>query len=494
MPQAQKTTSTKRSNQFARGVAFLSGGTLLSFFLSIFTAPVTSRLFPPEAFGVAAFFISFATIVGPVAGLRYDKAILLPKEDEEASGLFYLTVFWMVLSSLVLWFPVRAFGASYLARFSAGELSGALWWFPVGVFFFAIILPMQAWLTRLTKYKRLAGARLVRQVSVSSFTIGGGLLRGPSGLYLTGLRLASQAIAPLYLLTQVATSPPKLNARTPKMMFAMLKRHWKFPAFSIGDSLLESISREGPVLLLALFYKASVVGNYSRAALLVGIPFSVLGLALEQVFYQQASSMRVAGESVGEFTKNVFLFVLRYSLLPFLALGVIGPDFFQLFLGSVWREAGVYAALISPFLLMKLLVIPIATLYNVYERQGVGIVFTGSLFIVQISALTLAGMYGTPRLSLATYAIGGSLVMLVMALWVFRLVRVRLFSVGKKSVVILFQSLLMTIPALLAQRVFDLNRIWAIIIMVGMIGLYYLITLRRDEPSKALIRSLLNRS
>lgn len=218
--------------------------------------------------------------------------------------------------------------------------------------------------------------------------------------------------------------------------------------------------------------------------MLVGLPFGIIGMAIEQVFYQQASRRNAEGQSLGEFTYAIFQFNLRYTLIPFIALGVIGPDVFQIFLGNVWREAGVYAALIAPFLFMKLAVMPIASVYNVFERQGVGVIFIASLATLQVTGLLIAGIFGTARMSLALYSLGGVLVLLFLAIWIFKTVGIGLLRVAKTSIWRSLLGLLVIVPSLAAQRMMHLGGQWVIVVMLLSLALYYAVTLHYDKKAR----------
>jgi O-antigen/teichoic acid export membrane protein len=75
----------KGTATFADNVAALTAGSAIAFGFSILASPITSRLFGPQEFGLAALFMSGATILSVIACLRYEMAIVLPKEDMEYS-------------------------------------------------------------------------------------------------------------------------------------------------------------------------------------------------------------------------------------------------------------------------------------------------------------------------------------------------------------------------------------------------------------------------
>ena len=89
---------SKPSSSFAANVLKLVTGSVIAQGLGVLAAPVIARLFAPEAFGVAALFVSITGIIGVVACLRYELAIMLPKTDEEAANLLGISLFFVLIS------------------------------------------------------------------------------------------------------------------------------------------------------------------------------------------------------------------------------------------------------------------------------------------------------------------------------------------------------------------------------------------------------------
>jgi O-antigen/teichoic acid export membrane protein len=81
---------SRGSATFADNVVDLTVGSAIAFGVSILASPITSRLFGPQEFGLAALFMSGAAILGAIVCLRYETAIVLPKEDKDAASLFVL--------------------------------------------------------------------------------------------------------------------------------------------------------------------------------------------------------------------------------------------------------------------------------------------------------------------------------------------------------------------------------------------------------------------
>ncbi|WP_292521939.1 hypothetical protein [Methanoculleus sp.] len=102
-----------RSSSFATDVLKLVTGTTFAQIIAVLASPLLTRLYGPEAFGFLAIFTSITGILGVIACLRYEMAIMLPKTNEEAANLLDLCLLCVaVVSALTV--PALYFGGDAL--------------------------------------------------------------------------------------------------------------------------------------------------------------------------------------------------------------------------------------------------------------------------------------------------------------------------------------------------------------------------------------------
>ena len=75
-----------KPSAFATDVLKLVTGTTFAQIIAVLASPLLTRLYGPEAFGFLALFTSITSIIGVIACMRYELAIMLPKTDEEAAN------------------------------------------------------------------------------------------------------------------------------------------------------------------------------------------------------------------------------------------------------------------------------------------------------------------------------------------------------------------------------------------------------------------------
>ncbi len=78
----------KEKKGYVSNIIKLAGSTILAQIISIIIAPLLTRLYLPEAFGIQTLYISILGLIIVIACLRTEVVILLPKKDEEAMNIF----------------------------------------------------------------------------------------------------------------------------------------------------------------------------------------------------------------------------------------------------------------------------------------------------------------------------------------------------------------------------------------------------------------------
>ena len=107
---------------FVSNVVTLSTGTIIAQALGILAAPILSRLFAPEAFGVLGLFTAISGIIGAMVCLRYDLAIMLPRQDKKAVNLFAGSLLSAALISFLCAVLIGIAGQHLLNIFNVEQL------------------------------------------------------------------------------------------------------------------------------------------------------------------------------------------------------------------------------------------------------------------------------------------------------------------------------------------------------------------------------------
>ncbi len=459
-----------------RPVLTLVSGTSVGLAISYAARPLLTRLYTPEAFGILGTYVAFTAIIGTVSSLRYEDAIMTPAKDEEAGAVFRLSLGLTTIVALVscLLIPYRDAAAALLGK---PDIAPFLAVVPVGVFALGCIRICESRLTRRNRFRPVSRGRIVQSGLAAPLQLGARALNVGAGGLIGGL-VAGQLASLFFLLRMVRISGEtiKIRAESLRPLLATARRFRRFPVFSLPGALLGAGSLHMAALFLYYYYDAAAVGHYAQAYGLLAAPIAVLGGAVTQVYFVRSAEARQEG-ALPDLTFLVVSRLINLGLFPILVVTIVGPDLFEVVLGSSFRTSGVFAGRIAPWLLLVFVSTPLTRLFDVLEKQQAFLAFTAFGFFLRVSALIYGGRTGSAPDAILYYGAAGFLVMLLQALWLLRLARVTAVRLVKEILIPAVLTLLLGATALGIQGL-SWSPLLCSVATTGLVLGYLLIVLR----------------
>ena len=372
----------------------MAGGTTFASALLVISEPITSRMFSPDVFGMVSAFYSAAAILGMIACLRYEMALVLPSQEEDAGNLFVLSACILAVITVLVGFASYVFGHKILQLLNMEALSPSLWIFPVAVFLIGFEELLRRWNIRCKRFKSIALSRTMQAIPRVITEVGGGSLGLTSANNLAFFRIFA-LIGPLVNLSYSFIRHDfykTIKTCKAEIVIHNARRYIKFPLFETMSSLFLVISFNSPTILLSSFFGPDSAGFFAKAFYLLYMPTLILGEATGQAFFQMSAEKLTMGKELKGLVEAVVTRMMSFGVLPFAILGLAGPDIFKFALGPWWSEAGVYAQIICPWMFVVLLNNAISTLFNTLERQGIGLFFNFLLASSRLLILFMGGL------------------------------------------------------------------------------------------------------
>jgi O-antigen/teichoic acid export membrane protein len=481
--------SNPRPSSFVSDVLKLVGGTTFAQALAILAAPILTRLYAPEAFGMAALFAAITGIITVVSCLRYELAIMLPKKDEEAANLLGLSLL-IAAGMSALMVPIIWLGGDRLLELlNAPELAPYLWLSPLAVFLGGVFLALNYWNSRTKRFGRLSLARINASISTTGTQIGAGVGGYPTGGSLIGASILGSAVSNLVLGGQIWRDDRRVfrNSISFEGMKEGLSRHRKFPLIDTLSALMNTISWQLPIFLLSAFFSTSVVGLYALTNRVLHLPMSFIGSSISQVFFQRAAEARAEGR-LPYLVENVFKVLVVLGLFPMMMLTLMGKDLFVVIFGQTWSEAGVYAQILGIYTFLWFISSPLSTIYIVLEKQEFGIKYNILNIVSRFLALLIGGLIGNPRISILLFSVSGILVYSYLLQAVLRFSGVPITNAIK----LIFDNLKIFAPAgvtIVILKILAIDVIVQVGVSATLISIYYVYVIKTDP----LLRTILKR-
>jgi len=360
-------------------------GTTIAQAIPIAISPILTRLYTPEDFGVFALFVAITSIFGSIANGRYELAIMLPRKDEDAINIMALGFIINVVLSLFLLFVVIVFHDNILNVLNNKEISPWLYLVPISVFLMGLFNLLNYFNNRKKFYKDLAKANVYKSIGMAIVQLSLGFLKaGAFGL------ISGQIFSQIISNTKLFLNIKKLNLfkEIKKIkIIALGKRYIDFPKFSMWAILANTLAVQLTNILISSFYGIKTLGFYSLAQRMLGMPSSLIGASIGQVFFEEATKEKQkTGKAIKTFNSTLKK-LLIISIPSFAFLYFIIEDLFAFIFGEEWRIAGKYAQIIIPLFAIRFVVAPLSNINNIFELQKIALLWQLVLLILSISCL-----------------------------------------------------------------------------------------------------------
>jgi O-antigen/teichoic acid export membrane protein len=448
-------------------------GTVVAQTLGVLITPILTRLYTAEAFGESALFMSMASIIGVVACLKYELAIVIPKKDEQASLVVSVSFFVLVTVTILLGFCVTFVGDSIVRIFNKPALSSYIMWLPAMVFVLGINLIMNYWYSRKKKFGQNALSRITISLTTQGVKLGAGLFSMASGGAIIAANLFGQLAGGIYLASNLFKDTDKF-----KCVFSAVDikqtalRYKKFPIFSSLSSLLNTASQQMPVLVMSYFFESSTVGYYAFGLGLLSMPMALIATSVSQVFYQKACELKLTGGK--EISSHIFISLFGLGFFPFAFIALYGKLIFVVVFGENWVVAGSYAQLLCIWSLFMFIARPLSMSISVFELQQIGLILQIILFVLRIGSVIVGGIMNNPYLAVALFSVTGAVHCLMTSLWYVKTAGGNVKTVVRKALTIIASGSFMLGIHYLFYRNVTQNFVVFIIFLILVLSLYYL--------------------
>jgi len=341
-------------SQSVKNVSVLATGAFIVQTISVILSPVLSRLYTPEDYGLLAIFTSIISILTVMGSFRYELAILIPKKNSEASLLLKLSVFIVILISLIVLVVTILFNQNISHLFGNDNLSFWLW-FIAPVFLSAgIVQAFTYWLNRIKNYKLISAVRIFQSVTNSSLSLILGFLKYHTSGLLAALIFSN--IASLVFLIRKSRSSLKNCVSNLGGLKIISDKFREFPLLSLPGALLDTLSINSVIFLLGFFFSESVTGSYSFSYKILTLPSVLIGASIGQVLFQKISETYSNNQKILPSILKTWKLLFFAGLIPMILIFVFGENLFRFVFGDRWSDAGKiseYLCLLTYFMLIS---------------------------------------------------------------------------------------------------------------------------------------------
>ncbi len=351
---------------------------MVSQIIPFITSPLLGRIYSPELFSVLALFLSTVNILDVFATLKYDLAIVVADNENDAAATLWLCIIINSLLSMLI-LAATPFVILLFPGF-VGDQSGWLFLVPLSVLFTSLFTALSYYNLRLDRYKRITQANIVRSVTAAVLQVGLGLLGfGAYGLMLG--QVTAYLVACILLLYDARRYLPRPSL---SLIKAAAKRHRKFPLFTLPGTLANTLSYNLVSYFLNGFFVPAQLGYYTLVNQVLNTPLTVISGAVGNVFLKKSADDATA-KSLSVKTFDAITRALFCLSVPiFAVLFLFATPILRIFLGEQWAAAGDMVRALIPMFFVRFVVMPVTTSAIVAGRQGASMVWQFSLLAASV--------------------------------------------------------------------------------------------------------------
>ncbi len=339
------------SSDFNKNVFALAFGTSIAQFITYASYPIVSRLYTPQEFGIFGLFTSIAGMITLISTGRYELAIILPSSDKKA---FHLVVLSFLINSfissfvLIILFALAIFNLKLQGDYQA--LNSVIFLIPLYILLSGANNIFQNYYLRNKKFRLISISKVLMSLINNGLVIVVGLL----SIKLWGLFIGFFVSATMVVVYFVYNffevyKQNKLEIGRDNIS-KVAKQYIDFPKANTLHALSDLFQSQGLVYFVAIIYSASTVGLYTFAMRVLYAPMMLLVSSFTQVFYQKASEMYNAKQNLSVLLQTTVLKVFAFSMPIMLILMLFADELFALIFSEQWRDSGVYARILAPWI------------------------------------------------------------------------------------------------------------------------------------------------
>lgn len=381
-------------SEFAKNVAWISGGTAFVQFLAIAFSPLLTRLYTPADFGVFTLYNSFLSILLIISTLKYENAIPITNNKIEGLAVGLCAFITLSINALLFFVIFFIFSENILGMFDALSLNKYVLLIPLGILLAGTYNILLQWALKEKQFKSITKTKISQGLGMNVTQVSIGYFQ-PSGLGLILGNIIGKSAGIITLFKKL-----KYEEKSFFKMLSLKKIKWafrryrKFPIVNMPAQILSSGGLELPVFLISGLYGATVIGQFGLAHMVVSIPITLIGTAIGDVFYAEAATNgRKDPKNLLKLAKKLFKKLLIFGSIPTLILLIFGPFLFQLVFGNQWKTAGEFAQIIALLGLVRMVFTPITHVFVVFEKLGLSFALNTFRVFVILSSFGIANYF-----------------------------------------------------------------------------------------------------
>lgn len=398
---------------FLRKFFTVASGGLLGQVAVVLAAPVLSRIFDPQDYGIYGLVLSVSMILIFVSTLRYEEVIISGKTETSRACGFVLSC--LILFSIFLLMEV----AILLLVATCDGWAGGCGFRPEIYLFAPVILILGVFQSRIVPPVLIQDGRY-RLASIGNFAngsfgaaaqIGFGLL-GTGALGLLIGRTLGLAVASVLIVVPVwrRVLVPLLRKVSRRQLLRVARSYRGQALFLAPAGFINTVAMQLPVFVLAASFGAAASGSFFFIQSLASAALMIYRRSITALTAKEAQTLRQRRRPVTPFVLRLLAIVTVVSVSAALACFLYAERILPVIFGSKWEQAGMIARWMGIFYAASAIHAPMSALSTLLKFQRNMFVTQCAQLVATSAALAIGVATGDLETTVALVALATTLV------------------------------------------------------------------------------------
>lgn len=414
-----------RKGRFGRHVATMLTGNITAQLIGFIAAPLITRLYSPDDFGIMTLIWTYITILSVASCLGYEEAIIIEPDDGNALNLYALCnmITIVLVTAIVLFISVFSEKLVVLMNFNHSERY--LWFIPIAFMTGGFSMSLISWNTRKQEFTRITLCNVAKPVLTNGLKLAFPAVLSVSAAWLL-LSNVMGIIGPAFLLFLIFLNQNfatlQQNVSIPSIK-SMARKYNKFPKYQVGTRLMNTTSQNFQTIIMAYFFPSETIGYLGLGYTIIRRPISLVGISMSKVFLQKIADDHARGENSRRHFYLATKGLALVGIIPFCILGLAGEQIFSLIFGQAWATAGLYSQLMAPWLFLLFINPPATQVIIVKQKLKQNLIFNSVSLVLRFSAIAVTAiLFSDPVIVISAFSAVGVILNLFYIGYAYRVV------------------------------------------------------------------------
>lgn len=321
-------------------------------FLTVILSPFITRIYEPSQFSQLAIFLTLVTIFHPLISGKYEFGLVTAKEIKESKSLLILAIQLISISTIILLAVIILLPSNIKELFKLNTLGSLQYLIPFAISGQSLFNALRYWLYRYQNFSKLSISILINSISKSVLSIFLGIILVKSnGLIISSI--VAIIITCLFLL-EFTNFDIKFNEFFEfKNSFKYAKKYKKYPLFNGLPSLLDNLTFEMPVFLIAIFYTENNLADYAIISRIFSLPLAYCTTSFSNILLSYSSKKIRENKTIYKDVKKILIFLSILMGIITVLMMFFSPYLIPIIFGLKWSQTSLYFRILLPSIFIR---------------------------------------------------------------------------------------------------------------------------------------------